>query len=116
MLERKTIRYNLIDKTSVKASIQLHQNQDFKEVRIYDLSKGGVCLILNRESFVQFNKPYSIQVSFFDTKGNPKKIIQSNATQVWYLLKEFNEVESLYIGFMFTEMIEFNEELVNESV
>ena len=116
MIERKTIRYSLLDKTSIKAYIKLHQNQDFSEVRIYDISKGGICLIMNRENFIQFNKPYPIQVCFLDEKANPKKIIQSEATQVWYLLKEFKEVESLYIGFIFKENIEFNEDLINESV
>lgn len=108
MKERKYFRQNIEDNELLKGYIQIHQTLPYQEISLFDISEGGVCLILERENYIQTEKNYPIQFKKIDPSGKAEIILNVSGKKVWYLQKDFRNREMQYVGISFTEEIDLN--------
>ncbi len=108
MKERKFFRQNIEDNQSFKGYIQIHTTLPYQEISLYDISEGGACLVLERESYIQTEKNYPIQIKKIDPTGKEELVINISGKKVWYLQKDFRNREMQYVGISFIEEIDLN--------
>jgi c-di-GMP-binding flagellar brake protein YcgR len=106
MKDRKFFRQNIESNETLKGFIQIHSKNTFQEISLYDISEGGACLILERESYIQTEKNYPIQIKKIDQNGKEEMIINVSGKKVWYLQKDFQSKEMQYVGISFSEEID----------
>jgi hypothetical protein len=101
MKERKYTRYNMQGREEVKAYIQFHENADYSEIQLFDISNGGACLVIPRETFILKSKKYPIRVKIDNQDFRHE--ISAEAQKAWYLFKEFDGKEMMYLGVAFSK-------------
>lgn len=105
MIERKYKRYDMLTREEVKTYIQLHENSDFSEIKLFDVSSGGACLVIPKETFVQKSKKYPLKI-LLKENGFDREILTTNAVKAWYLYKEFEGKEMMYLGVAFSNEVD----------
>ncbi len=105
MKERQHERFNMQNREEVKTYIQLHENSDFFEIQLFDLSNGGACIVIPKETFVQKSKKYPLKVLLKNENGFDTEVFAIDATKAWYLYKEFDGKEMMFLGVAFSQEV-----------
>jgi hypothetical protein len=70
-----------------------------------DISISGACIILDKQVFLQREKEYPFQILQKQPNGELENFANTKGKIVWYLPKEFQGQDMLYLGIEFREII-----------
>ena len=111
---RKNKRFYIKNKDHFLVQLETNPGRNVDCI-LNDISSGGACIILDRQVFVQRDKLYPFV--FFEKKenGEVEKVATATGKMAWYLSKEYENEDMLYLGIEFNEEINLPESLTSEA-
>lgn len=100
---RKHKRFFVDESSDWRAIIELSEYNRLKAV-IRDISRSGMCIATDLQTFLQFNKYYHFTLQHTANHSTPP--IHLRGRLVWYLRKEFRGKDSLLYGIHFEDLID----------
>lgn len=101
---RRDQRYYIQDKDHFLVKVEANGGR-IVDCFLNDISASGACIILDKQVFLQREKEYPFQILEKKTDGELEKLIYTTGKIVWYLSKEFQEKDMLYLGIQFENKI-----------
>lgn len=110
---RRDQRYYIQDKDHYLVKVEANGGK-IVNCFLNDISASGACIILDKEVFLQRDKEYPFEILEKRNSGVLEKIASANGKIVWYLSKEFQEKDMLFLGIEFQEKIRLPESIFSK--
>ncbi|MBK8396595.1 MAG: PilZ domain-containing protein [Leptospiraceae bacterium] len=110
---RQNQRYYFQNKSQFIVKVEMSAGR-FVECMVSDISVSGVCIILDKQVFLARGKEYPLEIIEKLPDGNLETVTQIKGTVIWNLTKDFRNLEMIFMGIQFQNLISLPNSVISE--